>query len=172
MSKEYDLYLEEHIENVEKAFRWFQTNLPEILESCVCDMEWLICKGHDHTKTREDEYAAYDAYFYGRNRSFEVVQAYNQAWLFHIHRNPHHWQHWVLINDDPNEGETILKMPRHYIVEMICDWWSFGWKTGNLEEIFKWYDEHKNYIKFHTQTRSTVEHILRLIEERLGQEGE
>lgn len=41
--------------------------------------------------------------------SYEVVENFNRAWLLHIHRNPHHWQHWVLINDDPELGETVLE---------------------------------------------------------------
>ena len=38
------------------------------------------------------------------------------------------------------ELETILEMPYDYIIEMICDWWSFSWQSGNLYEIFKWYE--------------------------------
>ena len=29
------------------------------------------------------------AFFYGRNRSFDVVKKFQKAWLNHIHRNPH-----------------------------------------------------------------------------------
>lgn len=115
---------------------------------------------HDASKSKPDEYEAYDAYFYGGNRSYAVVQAFQRAWLLHIHRNPHHWQHWVLINDDPGEGEVLLEMPYNYIIEMICDWWAFSWAEGNLSEIFSWYDEHKDYIKLNPKTRETVEDIL------------
>ncbi len=45
------------------------------------------------------------------------------------------------------------------ILEMICDWWSFSWKTGNLYEIFNWYDAHKDYIKMHPKSRKKVETI-------------
>lgn len=86
----------------------------------------------------------------------------------HIHRNPHHWQHWVLINDDPEEGEILLEMPYCYILEMICDWWSFSWEKRSLFEIFLWYDEHRDYIKLHSNTRKIVEGILNRMRERLG----
>jgi hypothetical protein len=86
----------------------------------------------------------------------------------HIHRNPHHWQHWVLVNDDPEEGEVLLEMPEIYIVEMICDWWSFSWsKDTDLTEIFKWYDERKDYIKLHRNTRRRVEIIFNVMEHLL-----
>ena len=59
---------------------------------------------------------------------------------------PHHWQYWVLINDNPEEGEVLIEMPYNYILEMICDWWAFSWAKGNLNEIFPWYEERKRII--------------------------
>ena len=167
MSKEYDAYLEKHKENVRRGYIWLQTNLPELFDGKQ-DGAWKTDFKHDQTKFNADEYAAYDAYFYGGNRSFAVVDAFRRAWLLHIHRNPHHWQHWVLINDDPNEGEMLLEMPYNYIIEMICDWWSFSWQKGNLSEIFNWYDEHSAYIKLAPKTKETVENILWAIRGRLG----
>lgn len=168
MSREYDLYLEQHRGNVTKSFKWIQENLPGLL----IDMpdvfyEHQICFSHDLSKDDKDEYDAYDAYFYGGNRSYQVVQDFRYAWLKHIHRNPHHWQHWVLNCDDQNEGEIILDMPYNYIIEMICDWWAFSWNKGNLKEIFNWYDEHKVYMKLSKNTRETVEFILGAIREKL-----
>ena len=164
MSREYDLYLEQHKGNVAKGFHWIQEYLPELIPTNDgIDYEHQICFAHDASKNEADEYEAYDAYFYGGNRSYQVVQDFNYAWLNHIHRNPHHWQHWVLLCDDPNEGEIILGMPYHYILEMICDWWAFSWSKENLTEIFKWYDEHKSYMKLERKTRQTVEDILKKI---------
>ena len=51
-------------------------------------------------------------------------------------------------------------MSLNYIIEMICDWWSFSWKQNNLNEIFKWYEERKDYIKLSDYTRKKVEDIL------------
>lgn len=165
MSKEYDQYLEKHRDNVQKAYTWLQTNLPDIINS------WFLSEAiteHDQSKNSADEYNAYDIYYYGNNRSYAVLEAYRQAWLLHIHRNPHHWQHWVLINDDPEEGEILLEMPYPYIIEMICDWWSFSFQKGDLSEIFSWYDRHSAYIKLAPKTRETVESILWRIRGRLG----
>ena len=158
MSILYDEYLQQHKNNVCKGYKWIADNIPEILNGV--DVGWNIEFNHDASKSEVDEYEAYDAYFYGNNRSFEVVENYRRAWLLHIHRNPHHWQHWILINDDPNEGELILEMPYNYIVEMICDWWAFSWAKGNLTEIFNWYDEHSQYMKLAPKTRETVNRIL------------
>ena len=171
MSMNYDMYLEQHKGNVRKGFYWIKEHLPELLEDYRFkdDLEHQICYKHDESKTEPDEYYAYDKYFYGNNRSFAVVQDFNLAWLKHIHRNPHHWQYWVLINDDPNEGEKLIDIPFNYILEMICDWWAFSWNKGNLREIFKWYDEHANYMKLSAATRRDVETILTMIKKKLDE---
>ena len=58
-------------------------------------------------------------------------------------------------------------MPYDYIIEMICDWWSFSWQSGNLYEIFKWYEEHSKYIKLAQTTKITVEYILDNMKKKL-----
>lgn len=172
MSKQYDLYLEEHKLNVKKGYYWLVEKLPEIFAGYYTHhIEDQINK-HDVSKSEPDEYFAYDLYFYGNNRSYRVVESFNKAWLLHIHRNPHHWQHWVLINDNPDEGMVILDMPFEYIVEMICDWWSFSWAKGNLYEIFNWYDERKDYMKLSDNTRKEVETILGYIKSKLDESEE
>lgn len=170
MSKEYDKYLKQHRENVAKGYNWLKENLPEVIYTGAFDPdEWgkEVTMFHDLTKDDSYEYFAYDAYFYGGNRSYQVTQDFNKAWLFHIHRNPHHWQHWVLINDDQNEGIVMLDMPYNYIIEMICDWWAFSWAKGNLKEIFSWYDERKNYIQLSPATRKQLEYLLTKIKAKL-----
>lgn len=160
MSVLYDQYLEKHKANVVRAFEWLEKYLPNWAIIDGSNARWNVAYAHDASKTETDEYDAYDAYFYGGNRSYKVVQDYNRAWLLHLHRNPHHWQHWILINDNPKEGEICLDMPYDYILEMICDWWSFSWSKGNLYEIFDWYEERKQYIKLSKNTRETVERLL------------
>ena len=170
MSVQYDEYLEQHKGNVRKGFEWFRDNLPELLiDMYGVDYAWQIGIAHDESKTEQDEYTSYDRYFYGKNRSYQVVQDFNIAWLKHIHRNEHHWQHWILINDDPKQGEVVLDMPYNYILEMICDWWAFSWNSGNLYEIFKWYDEHKDYMKLSDKTRKTVNDILDKLRRKLDE---
>lgn len=166
MSIGYDEYLREHRANVAKGFYWFCENLPEVVKPRE-KYEWQICVNHDASKNHPEEYDAYDKYFYGRNKSYEVVKNFNLAWLHHIHHNPHHWQHWVLINDEPGEGMKIMEMPDLYVVEAICDWWAFSWKKGDLHEIFSWYDEHKNYMKLGDKTRKQVEDILEKVKKKL-----
>ena len=72
--------------------------------------------------------------------------------------NEHHWQHWIYIDSDAKLN--VLDMPYECIIEMLCDWWSFGWQQGDLYQIFDWYDANKKKIKFSKKTRQTVEELL------------
>lgn len=164
MSKEYDQYLQEHISNVQKAYQWLVKRFGQ--EYGLKDYN---VSTHDKSKYSNEEYQAYDNYFYGKKTS-EVNEEFNKAWLHHIHNNPHHWQHWVLLEDDPelNTNYICIEMPIKYVFEMIADWWSFSWKKNNLYEIFDWYDQHKKTMKLNSSTRKVVEKILDGIKNEIG----
>lgn len=170
MSLQYDDYLKEHFTNLQKGLQWMDRNL-ELSQELKSALEDAMYREHDTTKWQPIEYPAYDRYFYGGNRSHAVVLNFKYAWLHHQNCNPHHWQYWVLINDDPDEGITPLEMPNTYILEMIADWWSFSWKNNKLEELFDWYEKHKNYILLHKNTRKIVEDILDQMKQKLIEQG-
>jgi len=96
MSVQYNKYLSEHKRNVAKAFYWLKDNLPELVDDAD-GLEKQICQDHDMSKYNDDEYKAYDTWFYGEKykRSYKVSENFDKAWLMHIHRNPHHWQYWL-----------------------------------------------------------------------------
>lgn len=163
MSTKYDEYIIQHKENVNRGLAWLKDH--GLVDE---DLMTVTFDEHDISKYDPEEYAAYDAYFYGGNRSYKVVDDFRTAWLRHIRMNPHHWQYWVLINDEPSEGIVPLAMPKRYALEMVCDWWAFSWSSGNLTEIFDWYDKHKDYIKLHRTTRNYVEGLLEKIKANVG----
>lgn len=163
MSKNYDNYIIEHRTAVETAYQWL------VDHKIIKDQYRQVIDIHDVSKWGNDEYDAYDKYFYGKQgKTTEVKEAFNFAWLHHIHANPHHWQHWVLINDD--DGTHALEMPEEFVIEMVCDWWAFGHKSGNLKEIFDWYKDHKLNMLMHRNTKVAVEAILDKIKEALKEE--
>ena len=180
MSYEYDQYLIQHKANVRRGWNWIKENLVLnesapgardglcLSENDINAIEHLVTFAHDESKTSTDEYEAYDAYFYGGNRSYQVVNDFDVAWLKHIHRNPHHWQHWILIKDD-TEKPVCLPIPRQYIIEMICDWWSFSWSKGDLYEIFNWYDKHKNILMVN-ESKLYVMYVLETIKRKLDEQ--
>ena len=161
MSKEYDNYLNEHIGAVRKAASWMIDNL-KIIRDMPLDAHAFeeYVENHDRSKWGDAEYDAYDSYFYGEKDE----DAFNRAWLHHIHHNPHHWQHWLLMNDDGKYRDPDkvipLEMPKVYALEMVADWWSFSWRSGNLAEVFDWYEKHRESIILHPSTREYVELVL------------
>lgn len=164
MSAEYTQYIVEHKANVEKAYHWlFDHN---ILDIYTARPTQII--SHDLSKYQPEEYDAYDNYFYGA-KTKEVKEAFDYAWLHHIHNNPHHWQYWVLVNDE--DGTKALEMPEEYAIEMVCDWWAFSHKSGNLKEIFDWYKSHKKNMILHEKTRKFVEDLLDKIKKELDKEA-
>ena len=167
MSYAYDDYLHSHISSVQKAAEWLLFHFPDLLNGVDENALRNNIANHDQSKHLPEEYDAYDAYFYG-NRSHKVVSDFNYAWLHHIHLNPHHWQYWILVHDD--EPEEVLEMPKEFVIEMIADWWSFSFRSGDLGEIFEWYEKHKA-MKLHPKTRQLVEDILGRIRTELDKEG-
>lgn len=173
MSVQYDNYLRDHVTNVKKAWNWMAdqgiiSGLPGIMDSARFNIF-----EHDDSKRSLEEYDAYDDYFYGKEDKDEddiavIDSAFDYAWLHHIHHNPHHWQYWVLFED---EGKTRgLEMPPEFIFEMIADWWSFSWKNDNLYEIFDWYEKHREKMILGPKTRDKVEAILNDIHHILDKE--
>lgn len=187
-NEQYEEYLRQHIGNVQKGYQWVKDNLPELVSvdnyfeetAYYGELDDIIAQ-HDRSKRTKlpdaneyydlkCEYDAYADYFYGE-RTDEVKEAFDRAWLAHIHANPHHWQHWLLQNDDPEIGLRILDMPYVFILEMCMDWWAFSWKENNLYEIFKWYDQNKAGILLSDKTRKTLEHILDTLKSKLDEQA-
>ena len=183
-NNEYNEYLTTHINNVKRGYEWLKENLPEVVseDNCIQEVTYYgtleeIINKHDHSKYNKlpdaneyydlkCEYDAYADYFYGE-KTEEVKTTFELAWLAHIHANPHHWQHWMLQNDE--DGLKLLDMPYVFIIEMICDWWSFSWKSNNLYVIFDWYDKHKEGILLSDKTREVVQNILEKIKTKLDE---
>lgn len=109
---------------------------------------------HDLSKFSPLEFIGYARYFNGE-RTEEIERLFDYAWLHHIHKNPHHWQHWILRYD---AGNTItLEMPEKYVNEMLADWASFNYVGGN---IWNWYEKSQLHIWLHPATRELVESKL------------
>ena len=166
MSIEYDRYLRDHKTNVMKAYYWIRESIGEAIQkyasSFFMDQYQSRIEAHDASKTDPEEYYPYDDYFYNRksSRSYMVVEDFHEAFLKHLHKNPHHWQHWVLIPDSSGEPQKAIFMPYNYVLEMVCDWFSFSLKSGKIDEIFDFYLERKSHIVLHHSSRQFLEFIL------------
>lgn len=179
MSKEYDQYLVNHKESVGRAYRWFKENMPVFVQQSLVggmtleELEHQILVAHDSSKTMFDEYPAYDRHFYAGLPIDETQEEFNLAWLKHIHKNPHHWQYWVLPSEDLHIIQA-LEMPQNYVLEMLCDWWSFSWREWPLYEpdhIFEWWDRHKDIMILHPKTRDLIHDVMWTMTQKLKVSG-
>lgn len=119
---------------------------------------------HDWSKLLPGEWKPYVDYFYGYKRDTwprHVRLAFDNAWNHHQKCNKHHWQYWILHEDD---GAVIpLPMPDHYRREMLADWRGAGrvW-TKDPDNTRKWYlkQRMKGSQMFHPNTRDWIEKQL------------
>jgi hypothetical protein len=130
---------------------------------------------HDWSKLKPSEFMPYAMFFYGP-RSKKVRddtgyykptdtgdQAFDFAWLLHQKRNKHHWQWWVLPEDEG--GIKAIEIPERYMKEMLADWRGAGRAQGT-PDTRRWYDKNKHKMTLHTKTRTWVERELGLWEGR------
>jgi len=136
--------------------RWFV-----FVECCKLGIPWrgLV---HDLSKFLPSEWSPYAWSFNGpwkyRDRPRWLVEAFDRAWLLHQHRNPHHWQFWMLQND--KDGFRLLPMPLVYILEMVADWRGAGRAQGHGDDLIPWYEKNKDKIMLNEHTRYTVEVLI------------
>lgn len=123
---------------------------------------------HDMSKLRPSEFFAYANYFYSPSdipveQGIKIQHKLDLAWMFHQHRNPHHWQFWLLKEDD-----GILKpqpMPEVFILEMVADWKGAGRAITGADNTASWYKENRDKQLMHPDTRKRVEELLGIKEE-------
>jgi hypothetical protein len=83
--------------------------------------------------------------------------AFTQAKMIHQHRNKHHWQFWVFIDDCGKID--CLPIPDVYRREMLADWRGAGRSLGK-SDLLGWYADCHATMQFHPETRAWLEHQL------------
>lgn len=130
----------------------------------------LVWRGikHDWHKFLPDEWFPYVRFFYGKKG--EPTQrrdatgyykptdtgnsAFDFAWLLHQKRADHHWQWWVLPEDEG--GVKVLEMSDVARKEMIADWRGAG-KAQGSPNTWEWWEANKHKLQLHPTTRIWVE---------------
>jgi len=122
---------------------------------------------HDWQKFTPTEWSPYVMTFYGGwkygDRPQWLKDAFNRAWLHHIHHGgQHHWQHWLLMYDDDKEQYERIEMPDRYRREMLADWRGAGRAITGQDNTDKWYLERRERFKnvLHPNTRQWIEEQL------------
>lgn len=144
--------------------KWFV-----FIEACKLGIPWLgFC--HDWSKLRWDEWMPYTNYFYGPQPVRDSTgyykptdtgdAAFDFAWLLHQKRNRHHWQWWILPED--NGGTKILRMPERYMREMLADWRGAGKAQGYGDNTVNWFIANRQKMQLHPVTNYWLEIQLSL----------
>lgn len=157
----YQMYLETHIGNVQKAYKILLEN--NLVKHDYIDKIQKLVDKHDLSKYSDAEYSQYDLYFNGKEKTEKIKSDFDYAWLHHQKKNPHHYQYWILNKDDGYV--KALDMPYEYIVEMVCDWFSFSIKVNDYSELAKFYKTLESSPNLSKNTKKEVEQLLKGISE-------
>jgi len=106
---------------------------------------------HDFSKFSLSEFFAYQKRFTFNDCPKEE---WDRAWLHHIHKNPHHWDHWIL-NGKP------LAMPETYIREMVADWLAASRSYAGSWDIQSWLDKELQKMNLHPTTKQILKGTLK-----------
>lgn len=82
---------------------------------------------HDLSKYSKEEFEIFK-YYTGTCSPHQEMRnqfGYSDRWMYHYHKNKHHWQYWLDIEDYPDKVYPI-KMPYKYVIESICDFVGAG----------------------------------------------
>ena len=138
--REYCDYLEEHLLNVDRAWKTLQVVLKH--KNIVYD-DFLyftidgIIREHDVSKFSPEEFIQYQRQFFPVGEEPEK-SALAKAWEHHKAYNPHHWETW------PTSPEHFPNEHFCHLVCMICDWMAMGMKFGDTAE--EYYEKNKDKI--------------------------
>lgn len=144
--REYLESLNKHIYHVREAGMRIGVPLEQII-------------AHDASKFSMREFPYYARHFFG-DKGDEV--GFSKAWLHHMHRNEHHWQHWIHLDSYKGEGTVggCMCMPQNYSLEMVADWMGASMAYQNTWDMTKWLTASMPGIRLHPDTASYVRGIL------------
>lgn len=150
-TRKYLDYMEEHLNNIAKAF-------DELTEACNGkeawvgdDYEWWTFKAevqaHDLSKFSKEEFTQYRANFFPVNDEDKKSSCFDDAWENHKNKNHHH-------------HETM----EHFmdVVHMVIDWMAVSYKFGDTPRDF--YNKTKPAINIGKDHHAYIDRLLTHLE--------
>lgn len=126
---------------------------------------------HDISKFSRREWFPYVHSFFnsdgtrrGRNDTngsrdpITIKAEFDMAWLSHQHHNPHHWQYWILRQE--NGEARPLPIPEKYIREMVADWMGAGRAITGKWEYQDWYSNNKHKMQLNPTSQAQIELLI------------
>jgi hypothetical protein len=123
---------------------------------------------HDLSKFRPREFIPYAHHFFapqnvanretGQQGYFKPADtenlAFELAWLYHLHANPHHWQ-WHL----KHPTMEPMTMPLKLVKEMLADWYGAG-MAQHKPDIIAWYLQSATKIILEPHTAFMLRNLM------------
>ena len=161
--------MEEYKFTLKKALKHFGlVNRHRWYVFLVCAEVGIPFRGllHDLSKYSPIEFINSVKYYTGRMSPIDVeksIHGFSYAWLHHRGHNKHHWEYWI---DELSSGGTALRIPRKYVIEMMCDWIGSGkaYEKDNWNKAMP-FDKfnhlyNRGSIKIHIDTYKFIFNVL------------
>lgn len=86
------------------------------------------------------------------------ILGYSQTFLHHRGRNPHHYEYWIHSLDN---GGIPAKMPKKYVLELICDYLAAAKTYGaDPRREYTWWLKQQPHMKIHKKTKSYITEVF------------
>lgn len=119
---------------------------------------------HDLSKFSLEEFPYYARNFFGDKAN---PDGFARAWLHHIHKNKHHWQHWIFPDSFTPKGSTVengvVEMPYNYAKEMIADWMGASKAYIGSFDMMDWLHKNMPNIRVHSKTATYLRQELDML---------
>ena len=143
-----------------------------VMQGCFrCGLYWQGLT-HDLSKLSPVEFWAGAKYWQGTcspNNAQRKAEGYSAAWLHHKGRNKHHFEYWIDVSLNKEEGLVGNKMPVRYVAEMLCDRIAacevYRGKNYTSGAPMEYYEFTKKYITIHPETRALLEKLLTILKD-------
>ena len=147
----------------------------KLLVMCHCFQVGLYRQGllHDLSKYSPEEFFT-GVRFYQGNRSPNAAEreilGFSKAWLHHKGRNKHHYEYWIDISKNKEEGLVGNKMPLRYVIEMVMDRIAackvYRGKDYTDGAAWEYYEKTRKYVTMHPETRALLERLLWMLKKK------
>lgn len=185
--EEYMAYIDEHKNNVLKAFDNLlnkvilkgNTKLEKIMRDW--SLESADLKYHDLSKYTQVEFDAYRRKFHPTTSEKQeddqeklkiIDEQFEEAWFHHYTSNNHHPAYWTHVNENGEISRTPFPardMPIETIIHMICDWEAMSIKFGGT--TIEWYIS-KAHKERKNMSKNTIKVLEDLLKEIYSYDGE
>ena len=127
---------------------------------------------HDLSKYAPVEFLVGCKYYQGDrspNNAEREDTGISKSWLHHKGRNKHHFEYWIDVSLNKEEGLVGNKMPVNYVAEMLCDRIAacevYRGKNYTSAAPMEYYEFTKKYITIHPETRALLEKLLTILKD-------